>query len=206
MTRALARVVVYRPCVREVDGLRIVGYDLDERDWKKIVFRSRIERLVNRMSVEASRLAYNYREDNAYTYAYIIAPGLVVFEGEGETSGSKTILYPMMTRLEKIKLLKKKDDRLEVVKELDIGKEFYVYDGWIELEKSIEFDALALETEQGTRIVLKEELYIPIQARIKTKEKKAKKKKKRKKKAKAKKEKPSKKKTRKKRRKGKKTK
>ncbi len=187
MTKALARVVVYKPSVREVDGLRIVGYEMEEKEWTKMSFRSKLENLVNRMAIEASRLAYSYREENSYTYAYIIAPGLMVFEGEGETSGSKTILYPVITRLDKIKLLKKKDSSLEVVKEYDIGKEFYIYDGWIELREPIDYDALLLETETGSRILLKEELYIPTQTRIKSVEKEKKKKAKKKRKTKTKK-------------------
>ncbi len=171
MVRALARVLVYKPSKRALDGLVITGYDNDEIDWKELVFRSKVEKLVNRMAVEASRLSYHYRRDNVYTQVVIEAPGIVVWEGEGEVTGVDTVFYPLMTRLDKIILYKREGEKLSPIKTIDVGREFYIYDGTIHVKDDLEFDAIGFYTDKGLRIMLREELKLPIQTRIKEKPK-----------------------------------
>ncbi len=185
MVKALARILVYRPSKRVLDGLVITGYDADEVDWKEVRFRSKMERLVDRMAVEASRLSYLYRKENTYTQALIQAPGIVVWEGEGEVKGVDTVFYPLMTRLDKIILYRMEAEKLKPIKTIDVGREFYIYDGAIEVTGEIEFDAIGFQTDNGLRIIFREELKIPVQAKIvkttkkkKTRRKTAKKKKK----------------------------
>ncbi len=160
--KALARILTYKPSRRKLDGLVITGYDVDEVDWKPVLFRSKGERLVNRMAVEASALAYNYRKENSYTQAIVEAPGLVVWEGEGEVKDVSTVFYPLMTRLERIIIYKGEGEKLIPVKTIDVGREFYIYDGALELEEPMEYDAIGFDTEKGLRILLKDELYIPV--------------------------------------------
>lgn len=178
MVRALARILVYRPDKRTLDGLTITGYDTDEIDWKELVFRSKMERLVNRMAVEASRLSYYYRRDDVYTQVIIEAPGIVVWEGEGEVNGVDTVFYPLMTRLDKVILYRREDEKLTPIKTIDVGREFYIYDGSIQVKEDLEFDAIGFYTDKGLRIMFREELKLPVQTRIreKSKSKKAKKK------------------------------
>ena len=178
MVRALARILIYRPDKRTLDGLTITGYDTDEIDWKELVFRSKMERLVNRMAVEASRLSYYYRRDDVYTQVIIEAPGIVVWEGEGEVNGVDTVFYPLMTRLDKVILYRREDEKLTPIKTIDVGREFYIYDGSIQVKEDLEFDAIGFYTDKGLRIMFREELKLPVQTRIreKSKSKKAKKK------------------------------
>jgi len=166
MVRALVRIFVYRPDRRSLDGLTITGYDTDEIDWKELTFRSKMERLVNRMAVEASRLSYHYKRSNVYTQVVIEAPGIVVWEGEGEVKDVNTVFYPLMTRLENITLYKREGEKLLPMKTIDVGREFYIYDGLIQVDENVEFDAIGFYTDKGLRIMFREELKLPIQARI----------------------------------------
>jgi len=179
MVRALARILIYRPDKRTLDGLTITGYDTDEIDWKELVFRSKMERLVNRMAAEASRLSYHYRREDVYTQVIIEAPGIVVWEGEGEVKGVDTVFYPLMTRLDKVILYRREDEKLSPIKTIDVGREFYIYDGSIHVKADLEFDAIGFYTDKGLRIMFREELKLPVQTRIreKPKPKKVKKKK-----------------------------
>ncbi len=172
MTKALARIVVYKPAIHRLNGVKITGYEYIEKDWKPLVFRSKLNNLVNRMAIEAGKLAYENKEDKSYVYVYIEAPGLVVFEGEGEVANVDTIFYPRITRLYKIVFLRKNGDKLEPIKEVNVDNEIYIYDGTIELDEEIEYDAILIQTEHGPRILLKEELKIPVQVKIMEKTKK----------------------------------
>lgn len=172
MVKALARILVYKPIVKNLNGLIMIGYDVHEIDWKEMNFRGSTSKLVDRMIVEASRLLYCYgKEENSYMQALVEAPGIVVWEGEGGVKGVDTILYPLMARLEKIVLYRQENEKLVPFRSINVNKEFYVYDGRINLLEDTEFDAIGLFTDKGLRILMREELKLPVRARPKTLEK-----------------------------------
>ena len=168
LPRIFARIEKYKPTVYEDKGLMIKGFSVEDLDWREVVVRVSRERLLNRMITEASRLAYEYKTNNNYVFAIIEAPGLVVVEGEGDVEGYETILSPIPARLIKIIFYKKEEDgdRLKIVKEVSIPEQLYILDGLISLTESIEYDLVELVTDKGSRLMLREELYIPVVSKL----------------------------------------
>ncbi len=159
MAKALIRIIEAKPREEGLGGVAVTLYDWEEKEWVERRFR-RSERLLLNMINEAARIAYERQPRDGYVFVEIETMGLRVIEGEGDNPGAETVLSPIPSTLHAIELYRATDgEKAEQVERIELHGEHYVYDGKITVEKQAEL--ILLETGNGIRPILAEELYLP---------------------------------------------
>ncbi len=173
----LVRTKIYKPKKIADDKVEILGLDEEELSWEKHTIRS-TKNIMDRMLAMANNVVVmNYR-DNVYVFAEVEAPGLRAVVGEGSVPCIETTLSPRPIEVTEILFAKKKNDEVEIVHKIVPEHDTWIYEGSVNAI-DLDYDMIILKSVDMTRVVLKEELHLPLRKSV---EKKTKSKKKRKKK------------------------
>ncbi len=157
-------------CVR-VGALRIVEelWSIHEVNAARITINELVE-------VGAENII-KYRTSGKVLLVTAEIPGLRVVLGENTLKNTSTIISPKPSYLRRLLFVKCRGSvKCEVVYEFKPRSQVLVYEGSIELLKSIDYDFIILECEDYRRVILRHELTLPvIKNAIKTNRRKKKK-------------------------------
>jgi len=171
---------IYKPKKITDDKVEILSLDEEELSWEKHTIRS-TKNIMDRMLAMANNVVLmNYR-DNVYVFAEVEAPGLRAVIGEGSVPGIETILSPRPIEVTEILFAKKKNDEVEIIHKIVPEHDTWIYEGSVNVT-DLDFDIIILKSVNMTRVVLKEELHLPLRKSVEKKTKSRKRRKRKKKK------------------------
>ncbi len=166
MPKVFARTIVFKPMAYKSNGVELTIYDGEEVSWREIeINETDRDKLIDKMVIEASTMAYQNKIDEGYSFVCMEIPGIEVIEGEGDYSRAETVFYPKPVQAHKIVFYKSDGGKAVPVKEIVIERGKYIYDGYITVD-SLDFDLIEIHTSNGTRMLLKEELKIPSLSKV----------------------------------------
>ncbi len=172
------RTKIYKPKKIADDKVEILGLDEEEISWEKHTIRS-TKNIMDRMLAMANNVVLmNYR-DNVYVFAEVEAPGLRAVVGEGSVPGIETTLSPRPIEVTEILFAKKKNDEVEIVHKIVPEHDTWIYEGSVNAI-DLDYDMIILKSVDMTRVVLKEELHLPLRKSVEKKTKSRKKRKRKK--------------------------
>ncbi len=160
---------IYKPKKIADDKVEILGLDEEELSWEKHTIRS-TRNIMDRMLAMANNVVLmNYR-DNVYVFAEVEAPGLRAVVGEGSVPGVETTLSPRPVEVTEILFAKKKNEEVEIVHKIVPEHDTWIYEGSVNTI-DLDYDLIILKSVDMTRVVLKEELHLPLRKSVEKKRK-----------------------------------
>ena len=169
---------IYKPKKIADDKVEILGLDEEELSWEKHTIRS-TRNIIDRMLAMANNVVLmNYR-DNVYVFAEVEAPGLRAVVGEGSIPGVETTLSPRPIEVTEILFAKKKNEEIEIVHKIVPEHDTWIYEGSVN-SIDLDYDLIILKSVDMTRVLLREELHLPLRKSIEKKRKTRRKRKKKK--------------------------
>jgi len=174
----LVKTKIYKPKKIADDKVEILGLDEEELSWEKHTIRS-TRNIMDRMLAMANNVVLmNYR-DNVYVFAEVEAPGLRAVVGEGSIPGVETTLSPRPIEVTEILFAKKKNEEIEIVHKIVPEHDTWIYEGSVN-SIDLDYDLIILKSVDMTRVLLREELHLPLRKSIEKKRKTRRKRKKKK--------------------------
>ncbi len=151
---------IYKPKKIGDDKVEILGLDEEELSWEKHTIRS-TKNIMDRMLAMANNVVLmNYR-DNVYVFAEVEAPGLRAVVGEGSIPGVETTLSPRPIEVTEILFAKKKNEEVEIVHKIVPEHDTWIYEGSVN-SIDLDYDIIILKSVNMTRVLLREELHLPL--------------------------------------------
>jgi len=159
-----------KPSKREFEGLQLIAYSIESEIWEEREAPSEGDLLSSMLTLAQNAVSKQapvtlQREGEGYVCAEVEYPGLRAVRCEGSAPSALTILYPIPKPVKRVVLLKKEGEVLKPVKTISFEAETWVYDTAI-ASRGLDFDALLIETSEDKRLVLKEELEIPVRSKF----------------------------------------
>ena len=171
MVKVLAKTVYYEPRKIGTDKIRLTLLERIEAEWSEHNLRKH-EKLIDRMLVLAHNNVVRHLSsvgaDNKYVFSEVEAPGLRAIVGEGQIKDAETLLFLKPEPVTRVVVLRrnKETGMLEKITEINVSKELWGYETKIELPEDMEWDALLVESPERKRLILKEEIKLPLREKI----------------------------------------
>jgi len=178
----IVKMKVLKPEIYEDGALRILTYSIESEKWEELEVSSRKDLLSEMLTVaqnKISQLGSIMQFSGRYVVVEVESLGLKAMRCEGAVPNTTTLLFPVPKPIRRIVLLKKEGEVLKPVREIKFSSEAWVFDTLVNLYTN-DLDAILVETLEEKRLILKEELSLPLRSKQAEVSKKARKKRRRK--------------------------
>jgi len=159
-----------KPSKREFEGFQLIAYSIESEVWEEREVSSEGDLLSNMLTLAQNAVSKQapatlQREGSGYVCAEVEYPGLRAVRCEGSAPSVSAILYPIPKPVKSVVLLKRSGEELKPVKTISFEAETWIYDTAV-TSSGLDFDALLVETSEDKRLVLREELEIPVRSKL----------------------------------------
>jgi hypothetical protein len=159
--RVISKIELLEQTAEGNSDIRLEALRVDKELW------SPIEAMSSKVTVEdlletAAENIVKYRVSEKVLLVSVETPGLRVILGDNSLKKTSTILSPKPSYLRRVLFVKCRDGgNCGVIYEFRPSRQLVVYEGAIELLKSIDYDFIILECDDYKRILFPHELSMP---------------------------------------------
>jgi hypothetical protein len=155
--------------------LKLRVYNLVNEDWFEVEQDASGSKIMDKMLEIAQNTIVKHKPENNYLFVTVESPGLLLTIGEGEVT-SETLISPKPTTLKAVRLYKLDSEGKPVlVHEYKPPGEVFVYDGFLSIPATMNYDFIVVETSEDSRPIFPSEIVLPpVKELVKTERKRRK--------------------------------